>query len=196
MLKKIILASILGGLAAFLWGFLSWNVFSWHMTTMKSIRNESAVVTQLTEEIATTGVYMFPGIPRDQNPVAQNAYGEKIRRGPIGYIFYTYPGVDPMPQDFLLGFLLFCLSAFIASTMLSLASETIRSYSTRVFFVTLLGIFTALSSHLHSWNWLHYPTEYSITNALDVIATWLIAGLVIAAIIKPKITRRPDGSTG
>lgn len=190
MLKRILLASLLGGLTVFIWGFLSWTVLPWHTVTMRNMPNEDAVVSQL-KQLPGTGVYMFPAMPAAPDPKTQQGYEEKFSRGPIGYVFYTHPGTDAMrPQTFLLGFLFFCLSSFIAATLLSLAAPSIPGYSTRVFFVALLGIFTALESHMNAWNWLLYPAQYSITNALDVIAAWLLGGMVIAAMIKA-----PDAQT-
>jgi hypothetical protein len=186
MMKRILLASALGGLTVFVWGFLSWAVLPWHRATLKSIPDEAPLIEQMQQRLPASGVYLFPAEPQDPNAAVQNEYTERFRRGPIGYIFYRMPGVDGMdPAVMLLGLLFFCLSALIAASLLSTTSAVITTYSARVFFVALLGVFTALESHVNTWNWLQYPGQFSLVNTLDVIAAWLLGGIVIAAIVRP-----------
>ena len=49
-----------------------------------------------------------------------------------------------------------------------------------------LGIFVALVGHASYWNWMRFPTDYTIAFIVDVIVGWTLAGLAIAAIVRPE----------
>jgi hypothetical protein len=185
-MKNILLAGLLGGLTVFLWGFLSWVVLPWHNATMHAIPNEDAVITAMQQTIPSSGVYLFPAMPMSHDDPAQKAYADKCAKGPIGMLFYTREGMDAMrASTFIIGYLLFVFSALIAAALLSMTMDKLPGYGTRVIFVTLLGVFVASEGHLSAWNWVHMQFGYAVVGAADAVIGWLLAGLVIAAFVKP-----------
>ena len=85
------------------------------------------------------------------------------------------------------GFVIDLLAALLAACLLSSVSiDAGRSYARRVGFVIGLGIFVALIGHASYWNWMHFPTHYTIAFVIDVVIGWTLAGLVIAAIVRPR----------
>ena len=83
------------------------------------------------------------------------------------------------------GFVIDLLAALLAACLLSSIGPCGRNYWCRVGFVTGLGIFVALVGHLSYWNWMHFPLGYTVAFMIDVTVGWLLAGLAIAAIIRP-----------
>lgn len=186
-MRKLLLAAVLGGLTLFVWGTISWVVLPWHNATLHPIPNEQAVVDGMKSTLPKTGVYLFPAMPLDNTDAAMKAYEEKMKAGPRGMIMYTAEGSDLMPPStFIYGFIFFFLSALLAAVLLSLAGSRLRTYTTRVFFVTILGIVMALDVHLGGWNWMGIPPDYTVVMALDSVLAWFLTGLVLAAVIKPK----------
>ena len=35
------------------------------------------------------------------------------------------------------------------------------------------------------WNWYEFPLEFTLAEAIDSVVGWLLAGFVIAAIVRP-----------
>jgi len=189
-MKRFILAAVLGGIAVFAWGAISWMVLPWHNATINNIPGEEAVVSVLQEHMKETAVYYFPAWPMDDTEASMRAYENKHIEGPLGMIFYTTPGLEPMmPTTFISGLILMIASAFVASVLLWMAHERLKPWTARVFFVTILGVFSTLVSHVSSWHWNYFPTDYTIVMSADLIVSWLLGGMVIAAIIKPE---RPE----
>lgn len=84
------------------------------------------------------------------------------------------------------GFVLAFVEALLAAWLLSAAASKMASYAKWVFFVTVLGVFAALVSHISAANWMFFPRAYSHVMAIDLVVTWFLAGLVLAWRIKPE----------
>ena len=182
-MKRILVAAVLGTFAIYIWGWISWAVLPWHNTTMPELPNEDAVIGVLQSSITQTGVYQFPGKMKTD----EAAWLEKFRRGPSGTLFYTAGGKNPMAADiFAVGFVLAFIQALLAAWLLSAAASKMAGYAKRVIFVTLLGVFAALVSHISAAHWMFFPAGYSHVMAIDLVVTWFLAGLVLAWRIKPE----------
>src|SRR5208283_5547149 len=59
MKKALILGTLLGGLAAFVWSSISWEVVGWHEKTMVSFQNEDEVSAVIASHAATDGIYLL-----------------------------------------------------------------------------------------------------------------------------------------
>ena len=102
-------------------------------------------------------------------------------------IYYQREGMTPMgPKVLLMGFVIdFAAALLVAMLLTCAASGCCQGYAYRVGFVVGMGIFTALIGHFSYWNWMNFPTDYTIAFVIDNVVGWTLAGLVIAAIIKP-----------
>jgi len=184
-MKKAILAGIVGGIILWVWGFLAWAVLPLHKPSMRNISNEDAVIEVLRTNINVKGVYIFPGMPLDDNQASMDTYTQKYMRGPTGMIIYDPQGSDPMMlSQFINGLIILMISAFLAAWFLSRSTAAASSYMARVLFCGMLGIFISFFSHLSAWNWMGFPLDYTTAMMIDAIIGWLLAGLGIAAIVK------------
>lgn len=192
MCKKICLGGLVGSIVLFVWGALAWTVLPLHSSTMKTLPNEDAVLASLRANAIEPGFYGFPcprqesGLTKEQQEAATKAFTEKFHEGPHGIVVLGANGGDPMPPSALLGsFLTQLVSALVAAWLLSKALGGLESYGARVQFVTVLGFLAAVVTHLPYWNWFSFPTDYTIAQLADLTIGWFLAGLVIAAIVKP-----------
>lgn len=170
----------------YVWGMVSWMVLPWHNATLNERPNEAAARTLIAPTIGgKPDVYYFPKMPTDWNDQeAMNAYRKVHEQGPVGFIF-AQPGRPVMPPStFAVGVATNLASALLASLLLAAASASLRSYPARVIFVAGLGVLIAVTTHVPLWNWMHFPTDYSIVMFLDSIAAFVLAGIVIAAVVK------------
>ena len=186
-MKRIIVAGLVGGIVYFAWGMAAWMFLGLHKNTIQPLPDDASVTTALTSRALETGVYGSP-YPADasawQDP--ESDFMKAHLAGPIYTIYFEKSGSAPMGTDTLLGGLVIdVLSAMLAACLLTSALTDCRSYAHRVGFVVGLGIFVALVGHAAYWNWMRFPTAYTIHFIVDYVVGWTLTGLAIAAIVRP-----------
>ena len=185
------LGGVLGAVVLFLWGFLYWVVLSDTLLPYKHMADQAAVVEVLQENLTETGIYWFPmaqydpDATTDEKQAAKEASYERHRQGPLGGVIYHKVGREPMaPSALVKGFVINFVSALLASILLCSACAR-KGYAKRVAFVLGLGLFIAVSVHLIAWNYMFSPMGFTLLKIGDSVVGWLLAGLVIAAVVKP-----------
>ncbi len=195
-MKQLLLGALAGAVILFVWGFLAWAVLPLHKASFRPVPNEDAVVSALGGNIGTGGVYYFPGIPEEtantsaeQRKANMDAYVHKHQAGPIGVVMFHPGGADPMMVgQFIGGFIIYLIAAFIASWFLSRSTAAGSTYIARVAFCGTLGVFVSFAAHLPAMNWTYFPMDYTTAMVADALIGWLLAGLALAAIVKaPKM---------
>jgi len=192
---RIVIAGLLGGAVLFIWGAVSWVWVPWHQ--MAKLPQESIVQRALQSTGADSGVYRFPMMDpdainesmsdEDKNDVRE-AFAMRHKEGPVGMLVYNDEGSDWMPMMMhVKGFLLDFVTAVVAATMMSMAVSSLGGYFGRVLFVLLLGVYVAVGTSMMNWNYMLYPLRFSLEMAGDSIAAALLLGLVISALIKPRV---------
>lgn len=183
-MKKLLLSALVGGIVLFLWGWLTW-VLPVHSNSIRTINNEEAVVSALKINIEEKGVYTFPGMKQSEDPAVVEEWKQKYEEGPVGMIIYDPEGKSPMNAgQIIIGLIISILSAYFTAWFLSRSTAAASSYLARVAYCGMLGIFISVAVHLVNWNWMDYPIDYTVGWIIDAVIGWLIAGLVIASIIK------------
>jgi hypothetical protein len=87
MWKSLLLGAFFGGLAAFIWSSISWELLGWHEKPMLAFQNEDDVATVIQLHTTQSGVYLLPGAPRlegmtaDQKKAAQSTLVAKMQKG-------------------------------------------------------------------------------------------------------------------
>ncbi len=182
---KVVVGGIVGGIVVFIWGAIS------HMATplgtmgIRQVPHEDQVVAAMKESIHEPGFYFFPGrdMSKSLSEPDTQAYAAKLRQGPSGVLVIRPDGSEGMSPRLLLTELGSCVvAAWLAAIVLS---QVRSGYSGRVLVVTLFGIFGFLSINVSYWNWFGFPADYTIAAALDEVIGWFLAGLVMAAIVRP-----------
>ncbi len=189
-MTRIILSALAGAVVYFVWQMLTWMLIPIHGPTISALPNEVAVRDALVEQNIDSGVYIVPFGNSDEDMMdPESEFMKRHKAGPIFAIYYHKEGLEPMSMSVLgIGFLTDFLGATIAASLLCCAVGgcCCRTYQQRVGFVTALGVFLALMGHVAYYNWMHFHPYYTAMFVVDVMIGWFLAGLVIAAIIKPK----------
>jgi hypothetical protein len=192
---RIILAAAAGAAVVFLWGAISWAVLA--LPAEASGRLDGVAGERLAaaigDEVEETGVYFVPVPPElppdvsdaDRN-AAMEAFLERHRQGPLFMLVWLEEGAVPMAPAFLLNGLLI---SFVAALLVAAAMAAVGGGFGRRFAIALaMGTFAALVSHGVYWNWFMFPDAWTAAMAADLLVGWGLAGLVMAAIVRP---RRP-----
>lgn len=187
-MKQVIIAAVGGAVVYFFWQMLAWMVLPIHGPTVKGLPEEDVVRDALVNQDIDSGVYIVPfGTGEDMsNPDSE--FMKHHKKGPIFSIYYHKGGKEPMSMSVLgIGFLTDLLGALIASIMLwcCVSGSRCCTYMHRVGFVTGFGVFLALMGHVSYYNWMNFEGFYTLMFVVDAIVGWFLAGLIIAAFVKP-----------
>ena len=185
-MKKILLGGIAGGFVLFIWSFLAWVVLPVHTPTMHSVQNEDQLASMLKSSLPSKGVYLLHNAPgMNSTKEAQDAYAAKVRMGPNAMIIYDPAGMEPlMTSQFFVGILIDILSALVVCWLLTRSTAYSTSYLSRVTFCGVFAIFATVFDYLTMWNWMGYPADFTVGLIVDALFAWILAGLVISAIVK------------
>jgi len=156
---------------------------------LKTVPAEESVVAALKDRLREPGTYVYPwieatttGKPTKEQTVA---WEKKSKEGPLVQIVYQPKGADHNdPILYLQGFVHFFFSALLVGVLLAMASPSLRTYPARLAFIILAGLFAAGSIALANGIWFHQPWDYPLLLAKYHAASWALAGLFMAFIIK------------
>jgi hypothetical protein len=188
--KSLLLGTLLGGLTAFLWSSISWEILGWHEKPLLHFNNEEEVSAVLLSHTTQSGTYLLPstgaqdGMAPDQKKAAQAALLEQFRKGPILFAALRREGYDSYAKGLLLQLLSLMAAAFLLSWLL-LQTQGL-GYRRRVAFLSVVGLAAGVISDLPNWNWWGFSGVYTVVNVVDFTLTWLLAGLVIAKVVNPR----------
>lgn len=189
MAKRVLLAGLLGGMAFFLWNFVSHELLGVGEIGVKELPNETAILGAMRTNIPEPGFYFFPGtgLPanasRAQKEAAMPEFARKATTGPEGILIYHPIGESPIsPRQLLTEGGTNVLQSFIAAFLLAQAG--LKRFSSRLGFVTLIGLLAAITTNISYWNWYGFPANYTLSYILGLFAGYAIVGLIAAAIVK------------
>lgn len=183
---KFLLAGVLGGLVMFVWSaVVHMNPITGPMGLSVLNAKEDTVLAAIRENVPQPGMYFFPGMDmtKKMSKEEEAAWNAKYKAGPSGLLLVQPKGGDPMMVSQLVQ--QFVLDIFCALIAACILSSTVGSYLRRVGKVMLLGLFGWLAVSLAYWNWYMFPFPMVALDAITQVPGWLLAGLLIAKIIKP-----------
>ncbi len=190
MVARVLFGATATAVTLMAWGFLFWVVLSAPGGVLKAVPDETAFMAALRESLPATGTYYFPLPPerelgRDEGPDFL-AFREKHRAGPVGMIRITRDGADPLSlRTYAVGFVHFFAAALIAALLLLMVLPALDTYVRRVVFVFGLGLFGAIAIRLSDPIWWHLPWGHDVHGAVYHSVSWLLAGLVLAGVVRP-----------
>ncbi|HTL54656.1 MAG TPA: hypothetical protein VL361_03220 [Candidatus Limnocylindrales bacterium] len=192
---KIILAGLIGGVVMFLWGFISHMVLPLGEAGFKTMPHQDAVLPAISAQIKEDGLYIFPwpesppGTPMPVNEESRKKAEQLFQTSPHGLLLFHQPPAA-MLSGGQLGTELAtnCASSLLAATLISMVLGCLGSFAKRVFFVTVIGLIAGVAVNVPDWNWYGFPSAYTLAQIAEHVVGFGVAGLVIAAIIKPGAT--------
>jgi hypothetical protein len=146
---------------------------------------EDAVVSVLKSNIGQSGAYFIPGadMTKSLTQEQRDAWMAKYSAGPTGLLIYTPGGGEAMsPKLLLIEFLSTVICGLLAAYVLA---SSVGSLSHRAILVSLMGLFSWFAISVSQWNWYKFPFSFIALDALDQIIGWLLAGFLMAKMIRP-----------
>ncbi len=170
---RTLIAGLLAGLAMFVWAALAHVVLPLGEVGVSRLPHEADMRGALHAAIGeAAGLYVFPS--------EMNA-----KPGPSGFLVYNPGNVTGITPPVLGGELVAeVVQSLIAAALVGVA--LISGYWRRVGFVALIGVAAALSTSGSYWLWYRFPTDYTLGYMFVDLVRYVVAGLVIAALVKPR----------
>ena len=192
---RMIFGGILGAVIAFVWSFVSWMVLPWHEWTLQSFRNEEFVSWVIKENVRKDGVYVIPHMGDNKSALTPSELKDKleqdksaVKSGPFVYAQIKRKGIDyTSPKQYIVSFLTLFVGASLISFLLLKVTES--SYGGRLLFVTVSGLIVGVLGLIPNWNWFGGGNLATLIGIADLVITWFLAGLLMAAIVKPRPER-------
>jgi hypothetical protein len=180
-MNKVLLPGILGGIAVFIWLFISHMVLPIGVMGFKTTPNtEDYVLNAMKSSIQEPGLYFMPGHDLSRRPT--DAEMKKYELGPTAFLVYHPTGEKAISPGKLIRQAIFnILCGLIAAYIIS---ATVASLATRGVMVMLMGLFAWLAISAPHWNWYRFPTAFVIGAGLDQVIGWLLGGFLIAWLIQ------------
>jgi len=104
MVRRILLGTIVGALAAFAWAYVSWSAVRLYDWALEPLPADSALVDAIGRGAPRDGAYGFPGIDMqalstmdaEQRARTVSEWREASQRGPVGVLLVRKQGRDPI----------------------------------------------------------------------------------------------------
>jgi hypothetical protein len=188
-----IVAGLLGGFIFFVWGMLTWTIVPLHVATVKALPDESAVTQALKAQDLPSGVYVAPWTDDEEDwNDPESEWTRNHLAGPLYAVFYRSEGGPPMdPKVMVGGLVIDALGGLVAAFLLVTALPRCPAYWQRTAFVTGLGAFAAIITHLGYWIWMNFATDWTVAFVVDTTVGWTLAGAAMAAILRPRVEKTP-----
>lgn len=186
---RIVLAAIVGGFIMFIWGAFSHMVLPFERDALKPIPNEAAVLSTMGSNLTAPGMYAFPWIDMSGKvpPAQQQEWNQKLASGPSGLLIYRPNGGESMsPRQLVSEFVSCVLAAFFGVLILI---QLPGGFGRRVLSMAAIGIAAWLSISVSQWTWYGFSTPFLIGDLADQFGGWLLAGIGMAMLIKPRRVR-------
>jgi hypothetical protein len=182
---RVILAGILGGILMFMAGAFEHMVLSWCDRAIQGLPDDKAFREFLAGQNLKHGIYSFPGPGTPGTEEEWNQLNETYKRGPNGMLFIGRTGEDMMTgrelgMEAASNVAVALMGAFIVSR-LSYGS----GFGVRWLVVLLIGIAGWMSISASHAIWYRFHWNYIWDELLCAILEFALAGLVIAALVKP-----------
>lgn len=192
-MKRNLLAAFLGAVIFFIWSAaVHMNPVTGLMGLSMLNEKEGVVMLTLNENVPQPGLYIFPGMDMSKHMTKEeeDAWTAKYKAGPSGLLLIEPKGGDPMmTSQLVISFLTDLLCALVAAFVLA---STVGSFVRRVMIVASLGLFSWLAISVQQWDWYHFPFVFVALDAINQVIGWLLAGLLMAKMIKPARPSNPE----
>jgi hypothetical protein len=185
---KILLGGVVAGFVIFFWGFVSHMLLPLGEMGLQTIPNEDTLTAAMKKAVSEPGLYFVPGrdMSKTQSQADMEAHMAKIANGPYGFMV-----IYPNGRDVSLGKRLpIELGTNVACALLAaiIVWNLRPGFIGRVACVTLLGILASIMTLVPYWNWYGFPTDFTLAGIAENTVGWFLAGLVLAAMVRPSPT--------
>jgi hypothetical protein len=174
-MTKIFIASLVGAIIMFVWGFLAWDVLPIHANTFMYTPAQDAIMKTMADNNLESGVYTMPSAPtkEERQKIMMEMKGKSAASV---YYIKEHEGMDMMM--FVRGFLFDFIVLFAACILL--ANNMGGSFFSRWWMVMMIGVIMIFGYHLMYWNYMGHLWNFTRDFVLDTAIGWGICGLWLA----------------
>lgn len=182
MIKRILLAGVLGGFGLFFWGGLSHMALGLGDAGVQFLPEQEPLMQAMKTAMRQSGMYLFP-----QGDKPGTLRADQVG-GAWGILIYHPDGATEslgprLGRECVLNIVLALLASFL------LSRAPLPNYFSRVGFVVVAGGITALMTNVEFWNWYGFSAKYTVANVVSDVIGFLIVGLIAGAFVKPTESR-------
>ncbi len=184
-IKRVILASVVGAIVAFIWTLASWMALSWHDIDFRSFADDKPVAQTIMSQTTDSGIYMLPNADPDahNDPEKHAQWISDAAKGPFALIVLKREGTEIVMGMQMLKMIMIQFAAALLFTLL-LAQTRIQALAARAVFVMVAAVAGGAIVHLSNWAWWGFPVVTTLVGIADMAITWLLAGFAIGKIYK------------
>ena len=183
---RITIAGIVAGIIVFCWGAVTHIVLPLGEIGLNiESTPATAAVLETVKGLPESGIYMMPGRDTsitDEDERMQSQL-DAWTAGPATVVVLQADGGPTMGAALGQQFLASVLAGCVAAMVLAGCS---CGYGYRVMLVGLMGLFTWFNTDASLWIWYGFSNDYTLMTGMNLVAGWLVAGIVLAAIVKPR----------
>jgi hypothetical protein len=190
-MTKILLGGVVAGIVIFLWGFVAHMLLPLGEMGLKTVPKEDELTAAIKKEVREPGLYFVPGrdMSKSQSQEEMEAHMAKVTKGPYGFMVIYPDGRDVsfskrLPIE--LGTNVVC--ALLAAIIVS---QLRPGFIVRVVSVALVGLLASIMTLVPYWNWYGFPTDFTLAQIVQHTVGWLLAGIVLASIVRPSSKALP-----
>jgi hypothetical protein len=160
------------------WGFGPYPTLIW-----KKAKNDELAGQALLTHFSDQGTYFVPGRSADQ--AAQTVLFE---RGPVAMVHMISPKGRPMFDPAMMGqgFVLNLAVIVLVAMLLHNIAGSTPTYLGRVGIVALAGLIASILIDGGDIVWWRIPWEWKLYQAAYNVSVWIIAGVILAAFVRPR----------
>ena len=190
---RIVIGSILGGLAQFFVGFIFWGTpLSRLVFTVAPDAQEAAVQTALAQNLTATGTGTY------YVPWAETAQGLILHgRGPVALVFFNTGGFPLMePASLIGGLVLAIVSMLLLGLALHTVAARVEDFASRMKIVVFASLGVVLYSVIGQpiYNFT-MPWGYWVYLAISLIVGFVAGGFVLTKWFVPHAAPKAAGAT-
>lgn len=168
---RIALTTLLTAIVLFFFGFVWWGVIM-PIAQPAGVIQDTSIVERMSS-LGESGVYFHPTYTEAPSETAS---------GPMVVLYYVSE-IPSMGMMMGLGFAHMLAASLLACLAVNYLNPA--TFSKRFLIVCGLGLFTALWADVGNMIWWHHPASWAAYHFGYDLFSWVLAGLVIAALLKP-----------
>lgn len=191
MAFRLLAATLLGAVLAFGWGAFAWTSGLYDFA-FRPLPGSAAIAEQVASVAEGDGAFGHPpppdlrGLDARQAAIAQEAYREEHRRGPLMMILLRHEGTDPMsPTVLARGFAIEFFASGLLAAVIGVACRMGARLRERLALGFAVPMFAMLAAHGVQWNFFRLPDAYSLAVFADGLVSWTLAGIACALVVRP-----------
>lgn len=179
MVRRILLSGLCGAVVMFLFTIIVNGLLGFNASIqMKTLPDEREVYDVLKQSVTEPGRYAV-------NPELTSE-GRFPNEEPVFSVLYGGVGHEAAGQLALIQLPVFFVLPIVAAWILAHANrDVLTSYHRKLVFFVAIGLLVSISGRLTHFGIGDYPVHDAVALALFELVAWIVAGTVMAGIMKP-----------